>query len=80
MTAWLGFIYSVLKAIPVLDKAARAFFIYYSELEKDWTYAAIAKANVTAIESGDQRELEKAIGSPKAGKPSGHDGVEYGDP
>ena len=66
-----------MKAIPVLDKAVREFVIWFSEQQRQWFYDSVARGVVDAIEKRDQRNLEHTIGSPRAGKPSGHPGVEY---
>ena len=70
-------ILAVLKAIPILHEWFKSFVKWYSEKERQWFYESVAKGVVDAIEKRDQRDLEKAVGSPKAGKPSGHEGVEF---
>jgi hypothetical protein len=75
-----GLIYSLLKAIPVLDKAVRAFFTWYTVKEKEWFYEEIQKAVNEAISTGQTGPLESAIGSPLANKPSNHAGAQYDDP
>lgn len=80
MLTWVSLIYSIVKAIPVLDKAIRELFKLYAEKEKEWAYEAISKGILKAITEKDQRDLEAAIGSPRAGKPSGDASSEFDNP
>lgn len=68
-------ILAILKALPILD----AWFQKLSAAYVQNRIASIDKENVdairTAIESHDQRALEKAIDSPTAGKVSGDAGA-----
>lgn len=75
-----GFLYALLKAVPIFNKWVQDFFVFYAQKQTEWAYAAISKGVTKAFRDGDQRDLEHAIGSPRADKPSGHDGVEYDDP
>jgi hypothetical protein len=72
-----GLIYSLLKAIPVLDKAVRAFFKYYAELEVAWFERELYDAIEKAIKTGQTSDLEHAIGSPRSGKLSGDADSEF---
>jgi len=75
---WLGLIYSIIKAIPVIDQAVRSLLKFYAEQEKQWFYQEITKSMLDAV-GGDQRKLEEAINSSRAGKPSGHSGTRWRD-
>ena len=75
-----GFIYALLKAIPVLEKAVRGFIAFYAIKQKDWFYEELHKAVEKAVKTGETRDVENAIGSPRAGKPSGNDGSVFDDP
>jgi hypothetical protein len=78
MAEALGFIYALIKAIPVVDKAVRALLKYYAEQEKEWFYKEVTKAMLDAV-NGDQRKLEEVIGSQRAGKPSEQSGTRWRD-
>jgi len=80
LTGWLGLVYAIVKAIPVLDKAMRELLVFYAEKEKEWAFNAISKGEFKAITGKDQRDLEVAIGSPRAGKPSGDSDSEFSNP
>ena len=80
MFAAFGFIYSLLQAVPILNTWIQEFFIFYAKQQKEWTYEAISRGVTGAIRTGDQRELEHTIGSPRADQPSGHDGAEFDKP
>jgi hypothetical protein len=75
-TSVFGFLYALTKAMPVLDGWLKSFFAWYAVKEKEWFLADLHKV----IASGDPQKIEEFIKSPRAGKPSGHDGVEYEDP
>lgn len=75
-----GFIYALTKAIPVLDKAVRGFIAFYAIKQVEWYRKELHEAIKKAIGDGATKPIEDAIGSPRAGKPSGNDGVEYSDP
>jgi hypothetical protein len=65
----------ILKAIPALKDAVDRFIAFYVQQE----YLAMKKANQDgikkAIEQHDQRSLEAAIGSTKAGEVSNRPGA-----
>lgn len=75
-----SFIYALLKAIPVLEKLVRDFFVFYAIKQREWYEKELHDAIKKAINTGETRDLENAIGSPRAGAPSGHDGSDYSDP
>lgn len=79
-TGIFGFIYSIIKAVPVLDKAVRDFFIFYAIKQKEWFANDVTKAVEKAIRTGQTEDLERDVGSPQAGKPSGQDGTTFDDP
>ena len=70
-------ILALLQAIPILDRWVREFLVFYAKKQEQWFYEAVAKAIVDSIEKRDQTPIEDVIKSPRAGKESGHDGVEY---
>jgi hypothetical protein len=80
LTGWLGLVYAIVKAIPVLDKAIRELLVFYAEKEREWAYEKISKGIFKAITGKDQRDIEVAIGSPRAGKPSGDTDSEFTNP
>ena len=79
-TSIFGFIYALLKAIPILESGLKAFFAWYAVKEKEWFYADLHKAVEKAIKTGETRDLENQITSPRAGKPSGDSDSEFDDP
>lgn len=74
-----GFIYALLRAFPIAERAVRDFIAFYIVKEREWYEKAVDAGVIKAIESKDQRDLEKSIGSDKAGKPSEQDGTEWRD-
>lgn len=74
---------SAIVALAHMSKMAKeliqAIVALYIKANRAWYINAVKSGIIKGVE-GDQRELEKAIGSDKAGLPSGHDGVEYRDP
>lgn len=75
----VGLILAALKAIPALkdlfDEIASAWVAYsIASMKKE-----LADAIVKATKEHDQRDLEKYIGSPRAGLPSGDKGAEIVD-
>jgi len=75
-----GFVYALIKAIPVLDKAVRGFIAYYSVKQIEWYRKELHEAIEKAVKTGETRDIENAIGSPRAGKPSGQTGADFSDP
>lgn len=78
MAEFFGFIYALLKAVPVLDKGVRDFLLFYAQKQKEWFYADIHNAIKKAIETGDTSDLQKVIGKQEG--PSGHSGATFDDP
>lgn len=64
-------ILGIVKAIPIVDSWFQQFFVYYfnSQIDKMKEENRLAIAKV--INEKDQRDLEKALGSKKAGEASG---------
>lgn len=75
-----GFIYALIKAVPILEKAVRDFLAFYAIKQKEWFYEELHKAVEKAIKTGETNDLENSIGSPRAGKPSGDSDSEFDDP
>jgi hypothetical protein len=61
----------ILKALPALKALVDKFFALYAQAEWASFDKDIQKGIRKAIDEHDQRELEKSIGSPTAGLPSG---------
>ena len=72
MIAFFSGVVAICKAIPILNDLLQEFFAYYAKTQ----LAAMKEANREGVRKAvyehDQRELEKTIGSDKAGEPSGH--------
>jgi hypothetical protein len=64
----IDLILAIAKAIPVIDKWLDALTVARIESMKKTQREALRKA----LDEHDQRDLEKAIGSPGAGEPSGN--------
>ena len=68
----VALITAIAKAIPILDEWMQKLVVYYFNSSVD----KMRKENIDAIRkvlvNKDQRDLEKAIGSPSAGLPSGN--------
>lgn len=69
----------ILKAIPALKDAVERFIKYYIEVEYQGMKTANREGIKYAIEKHDQRKIEEAINSSKAGIPSGHSGSTFHD-
>ena len=61
----------------LLHEWFKSFVKWYSIKQVQWFNEELKKAVEHAISTGETEKLEKAIKSPKAGKPSGHDGSEF---
>lgn len=72
-------IISFIKIIPALKSWFDFFIAEYVKLEVEKMKKEHRDAIKYAIENHDQRPLEKAIGSPKSGKHSGHAGTDVVD-
>lgn len=57
----------LIKAIPVLDALIRRLIVWYC----DYEYEQYKKDITAAIQSNDQRNIEAALGSVFANRPSG---------
>lgn len=75
-----GFIYALLKAIPLVEKAVRDFLAFYAIKEREWYYEKLHKAIESATRTGETKPIEHAIGSPRSGKPSGHGDSAFDNP
>ena len=73
---WISLILAIAKAIPVIDRAIRDLVQAYVQWKIKEGQRDLAEALIKMIETGDQRDLEREIGSPNAGKPAqDQDGV-----
>lgn len=75
LAAIVGGIVAIAKAIPAVERLV-------SLLVEEWTKIEIEKWNEERrqalrklLDEQDQRDLERVIGNPKAGKPSGDSGA-----
>ena len=75
-----GLIYGIVKLIPILDKAVRDFLVFYAKKQVEWFNEEVKVAVEKAIATGETRDVENTVNSPRAGKPSGNSGVDYSDP
>lgn len=75
-----GLIYGIVKLIPILDKLVRDFLVFYAKKQVEWFNEEVKVAVEKAIATGETRDAENAISSPRAGKPSGNSGVDFDDP
>lgn len=75
MASIIAGIVAVAKAIPVVDKWLQQLMLAYAKNRIDAWDKAIFEGIKTAIVERDQRDLEKAIGNPNAGEPSGNPGT-----
>jgi hypothetical protein len=67
----------LVKAVPIFDSWVKALALAYSEYALAKKDREFSQAMITLVTKHDQRELEEAIGSPNAGKPTTNpDGVE----
>jgi hypothetical protein len=75
----IGLLYSIFKAIPILDYWVKELIKHYVAKEKEWASKALAVAIDKGVLEGDQRDAEKQMGSNKAGKPVNQAGSEIVD-
>ena len=75
----LSFILGMIKALPIVDKWAERFVTLYINARIDSMRAENFEAIKNAIEKQDQRNIEKAMGNPNAGKASGDAGTSIVD-
>ena len=73
-------IFDFIISIKALRKAIEAFIVYWTKLNIDRMREENRLALRKALDEKDQRDLEKALGSPKAGLPSGNEGSIILDP
>ncbi len=79
-TSVFGFIYALIKAVPILEKAVRDFLAFYAVKQREWFEKELNDAIKKAIATGETSDLEQRIGSPRADKPSGDSGSEFDNP
>lgn len=75
MSAVFSAIAAFLGSIPVLGRLVEQFIAWYVNKQIDKMSAENATVIRKAIEEKDQRDIERTMGSSKAGKPSGIDGT-----
>lgn len=75
----IGTILAILNAIPILDSWFQQLTAAYAQAAIGRMKAENREAIRAALAAHDQREIEKTIGSPKAGEPSGIPGTEIRD-
>lgn len=75
----MGTLILILKAIPALKDAVDRFIAFYIKQEYLQMKEANRKGIREAIDNDDQRKLEEAINSTKAGLPSGVPGSTFHD-
>jgi hypothetical protein len=75
MPSWVGAIFAIIKVIPALKGWFDWFVAEYTRREIDGMKKEIREGIRRAVEEQDQRDLERAINSPLAGKPSGKPGA-----
>jgi len=84
MASILSAIIAIFKAIPVIERLFVQLMALYIKSADD-AYKRRLKEGIEKAINGDTTDLEKAIGSPRAGKPSGEkdskfkDGVSHED-
>lgn len=75
MSAVFSAVAAFFSSIPVLGRLVEQFIAWYVNEQIDKMSSENAAIIKKAIEEKDQRDLEKTMGSSKAGKPSGIDGT-----
>lgn len=75
MMSFLTSFFSLLKVIPALKSWFDWFVAEYTRREIDQMKQEIREGIRKAVNDYDQREIERAINSPLAGKPSGKPGA-----
>jgi hypothetical protein len=68
-------IVGLIKAIPILDKWFTLVAVYFVNKSIDNMHKDLLDSLRKALLEKDQRDLEKAIGNPNAGEPSGLPGT-----
>lgn len=79
IAAAVAFLTSLFKALPVLKEWFEDLVVAYVNHSVDNMKKKNREALEKALNGRDQRDLEKAIGSPTAGKPSGDPGTIISD-
>ena len=74
--AIFSFLLAFLKAVPVLNSWFEQFVAFYTNAAIDRMQKENRDAVRKAVQEYDQRELEKAVGNPNPGEPSGQQGSE----
>jgi hypothetical protein len=75
----IALITAIAKLIPVIGGWIEKFIVYYTNASIDRMKSENLKAIRKVLDEKDQRELEKAIGSPSAGLPSHTPGADIVD-
>lgn len=75
MPALLTTILAVAKAVPVIDQWLQKLIVAYANSRIDAMAKADRDSIKTALNQQDQRDLEKALGSLKAGEASNINGT-----
>ena len=70
---------AIFKAIPALKDLFDQFVVAYTKSQIENIKKDYLNAIKTAINDRDQRDIEKALGSPRAGLPSGNTGAQIVD-
>lgn len=79
VTSVLAILRAIFKAIPSIQDIWDRLLALYVQSQIDSFDAAIVDGIRQALADHDQRQLEKTIGSPRAGVPSGAPGAEQVD-
>jgi len=74
MSAFIAAVLSIAKAIPVVDKWIQQLVVEYTNARIDSMKKEDVEIIKNAITLQDQRELEKTMGSSRAGELSGVEG------
>jgi hypothetical protein len=75
MSEFLAALLAIFKAVPMIKSAFEDLISLYVNSQISSMKRENRDAIKKAIEKQDQRDLENIIGSPHAGKPSGHEGT-----
>ena len=76
---YLSAIVAIINLIPQLKAGFEALMAYYVQTQIASIKKEYSDAIRKAIDEHDQRDLERAIGSPRAGLPSGLNGTHIVD-
>ncbi len=75
MASFISLLIAIFKAIPALQKLFESLMALYVQRQIDQMDKELLNAIARALKEKDQRDIEKAIGSPRAGEPSGTPGT-----